>query len=349
MTARMHRRAFLQGSAGLVVSLPILESLWPRSAAAQGAAPALKRFIGYCQPLGTFAEEFWPHAPGGSRYAYPEPDACEPGTKCRAKEFRTGDSAADWELTETSTILEPLLESHRAKLLLVENLENSIGNHSGYGALLSGASDNEAYDISLDQILAQELQPSTPFPSLHLGVRTSTKIGNRYTVAWRGPNRGIPAESNPRALYARIFSGVSSDPSAAQELLNRKLSVLDAATDQARTLRARISSEDQLRLEQYFDSLRDLEQRLSTLPVEGCQVPLEPIDDGNSTSERKGLEDVPRIAEAQIDLLAAAMACDLTRFATFQMAFEATNMTHPWLGVSGRWHDLSHNGASRVG
>ncbi|MEL6186731.1 MAG: DUF1552 domain-containing protein, partial [Myxococcota bacterium] len=203
---------------------------------------------------------------------------------------------------------------------------------------------------SVDQALIPHLGQGTPFPSLHFGVRSSVQIGDRFSAAWYDRNRGVAPSSNPRAVYERIFSDVQTEPSAAARVLATRRSILDSAREGAQALQTRISGEDAQRVEQYFDAVRALEVRLSQLPsAEGCFVPETPLDDADSTNERRNLDIVPDVARAQVDLLAFALACDLTRVATFQMAFEATNMTHPWLNVSGRWHDLSHNGGSGDG
>lgn len=342
----MNRRHFLKASAGFTLTLPLFESLAPRQALAQASGAGLRRFIAWCQPLGTFGEEFWPNSEGQALWNYPTGIDCPDGwgpNRCRAKEFRTGQTAQDFELNGTSNILEPLLERHRSRLTVIENVNNAGGNHGSYSSMLTG-STREGRSISIDQRLAPTLSDGLRFDALQLGVRSSTKIGDRYTVSYRGNNRGLAPSSNPRANFERIFSGVTTDDSAADRLLSIRGSILDGAMGQASRLRARLSNPDQQRLEQYFDAVRSLETRISQMPTtQGCFVPEPPIDDPRATDERRDLDLVPSVAEAQVDLLAFAFACDLTRVATFQMAFEATNMTHPWLNVTGRWHDLSHN------
>lgn len=350
MKARFNRRQILRGTGGMALALPMLAS-WPRRTGAQSTAGTLTRFIAYCQPLGTFGEEFWPNPVDGSRYVYDPRSSCSEGPRgrCRAKEFRTGENALEVELTANSTILEPILARHRSRTLVLENLNNARGNHGGYSSMLTG-STRDGRGPSIDQALIPLLGQRTPFPSLHFGVRSSVQIGDRFCASWYDAHRGVAPSSNPRAVYERIFSDVGTEPDAAAQVLATRRSILDAARDGARRLRTQISGEDAERVDQYFDAVRDLELRLSQLPSgEGCFVPETPLDDANSTNERRNLAIVPEVARAQVDLLAVAMACDLTRVATFQMAFEATNMTHPWLDVEGRWHDLSHNGGSGDG
>ncbi|MEM9070617.1 MAG: DUF1552 domain-containing protein [Myxococcota bacterium] len=341
----LRRRAFLRGTAGAAIALPFFHSLARPS---RSAAQATKRFIAYCQPLGTFGEEFFPHVPGGSAYVYPTTAECD-GGRCRQRTFRTGETFMDTRDWTPSTILAPL-EAHRDDLLILENIDNYTGNHKGYAAMLTGdeVDGNEgAIGISVDQVMATSLGRDTKFGSLHFGVRSANAPGSRMSVSWLGDKRGIVPESDPQAMFRRVFSDVRSDPSDMDQALAERRSVLDAAMGQAESLRRRLGREDQQKLEQYLEAFRDVERRIALMPSAACVAPEEP--DADTGNERRDLELVPEVTRAQIDLLVMSMVCDLTRVSTFQMAFEATNMAHPFLGVSGRWHDLSHNGGSGDG
>ncbi|MEM9187943.1 MAG: DUF1552 domain-containing protein [Myxococcota bacterium] len=346
---RLHRRTFLRGTAGAAIALPFLHAMG-ESGNAQGAA--VKRFVGYIQPLGTLGEAFFPAAPGTPRYEIPAAGTCNSNDRCRAWTFRTGETMLDNPDWEPSLILEPLATMGggilKNKLTVVEGLEAPGRGHKGYGALLTGASfknDDSLPNRSVDHAIAEAVGADTRVPALQLGVRTSTKVGPRYTASWYDRDQAAVAENNPRAVFTRLFSDIATDPNEVNHLLEERRSMLDSAVGQANRLRERVGVEDRAKLDNYLESFRDVERRISIMPAATCSRPEEPIDDNPRFIERNNLEDVPEVARAQLNLLALAFACDITRSATYQMAFEATNMTHPWLGVSGRWHDLSHNGA----
>ncbi|MEM9188744.1 MAG: DUF1552 domain-containing protein [Myxococcota bacterium] len=343
------RRGFLRGAAGTAIALPFLASLEEPGRAQPSSQP--RRFVAYCQPLGTFGEMFWPHRPGETPYQFPdryEGDAC-PGSKCRDKVRRTGETFADYDDWQASRILQPL-DRHRSDLIVLEGIDNQTGNHPGYTAMLTGArpiEDEGGASISVDQRMANVVGADTKFASLQLGVETAPRIHTRHTVSWYGPTLGAPAESHPRAVFRRVFGDLATDEGEVNYIHEQRASILDLTLEQARSLDTQLGHDDRIKLEQYLDSVRDVETRLTRLPGAGCSVPMEPdIPDGRKEWQVPQ-EMIPASAEMQLDLLALALACDLTRVITFQMAFEATNMTHPWLGVDKRWHDLSHNGASK--
>ena len=346
------RRTFLRGTAGTAIALPALPSLGQTSG-------STKRFIAYCQPLGTFGEMFFPHGPGETPYAFPNgfpSSVCSLSRdkyKCRERVFRSGSGAVDRTDWVPSRILAPL-ERHRDDLLVLEGVNNYTGNHKGYAAMLTGASvvesggQKHATSISVDQVIANAIGQDTKFASLQFGVRSSTKVGSRETVSWFGSGQGAPPENNPAEVFRRVFSDVATPDGAVNHVVEQRRSILDAAIGQAESLRGRLGAEDRQRVEMYLTSVREVERRVSLTAAAGCQAPEEP----DFELDRKGQpvsELTPMVAETQLDLLALSMACDLTRVATYQMGFEATNMTHPWLGVSGRWHDLSHNGGGEDG
>ena len=192
--------------------------------------------------------------------------------------------------------------------------------------------------------MALHVGAQTKFSSLQFGVRTPAEVFSRTTVSWYDRGQGAPAESNPEVMWSRLFADLEADPAEAERIKQRNLSVLDAALEQAHDLRGDLGQNDREKLDQYLDAFREVEQKIQLASAASCDRPEAPQSvDWDETDM------VPTTTNVQLDLLAMAMACDLTRVATFQMAHEATNQTHPWLGVNGRWHDLSHNGGREPG
>ena len=294
-----------------------------------------------------YPEQFFPTPPGGTPYTFPTVDACNPSqTRCRPRVYRTGETYLSNPEFSLSRTLEPFA-SVRDELLVVENVDNYTGNHKGYTTMTTGRpidGSKLATGISIDQALAPHIGQENRFPTLQLGVLSGPTPHSRHVVSWYGAGRGAVPESNPERVFDRLFSGVVGDDAALARLRARQRSVLDAALDQATTLKARLGREDQLKVDAYLDSVREVERRLGRPEGAGCQRP-EAVATGY---DFRSLDRAPETARLQLDLLAMALACDLTRVATFQMGFEASNMTHPWLNVSTRWHDLSHTSGNEA-
>jgi hypothetical protein len=340
------RRALLRGGAGAAIALPLLDAMGrPRGAKAQ---QGLKRFIVYAHPLGTLGEWFWPVPPGGKTYAYPTPRGHTP---------RTGLTSLDLPLTGLSPILDPLT-AHKADMLLVENLDNTTGNHPGYGAMLTGhpIAGELGGGISIDQEVANQIGKNNKFPSLQVGIKASKEVGKLATVSWYGAGKGAAPENSPQAIWERVFSDVQTNPQQASALLTQRKSVLDAALGQAGSLRAQVGAEDQKKIDNYLESFRAVEKRLSLGSISGAGCSKPPAPGTGTTGAPRGsasvwdaVENLPMTTRTQMDLLALALACDLTRVATIQMSNEANNLIFTFLGNTGRWHDLSHNGSKEAG
>jgi hypothetical protein len=146
-------------------------------------------------------------------------------------------------------------------------------------------------------------------------------------------------------VYKRVFEKflpppTSPDDDAAKVLLAQRRSVLDAVASEFAALDSRLSAQDRQTLDQHLTMVRDVERRLS-LGIGECAKPDAPpaLDPVSET-------DMPKIAELQLDLLALAFACDLTRVASFEISTALNRIRYPWLMSLGEGHALSHSGAS---
>src|SRR4029453_13134844 len=115
------------------------------------------------------------------------------------------------------------------------------------------------------------------------------------------------------------------DEDAAKALLAQRKSVLDAVASEFGALTPRLSAQDRQTLDAHLTLVRDVERRLS-IGLGDCATPevppaLDPVSE----------MDMPRIAELELDLLALAFACDLTRVASFQISTALNRIRYPWL------------------
>lgn len=342
----MNRRRFLRGLGGVVVGLPLLESLgYTRSfVRAQSAAPPV-RFVAFFQCNGANMSKFWPSAGFGALTAA--------------------------HFTEDRTLYP--LRDHRDKLLLVRNMhtspkgfgwdQNTGGDdhQKGCGHKLTAApldASNFAQGISLDQFLAKQLNPQGRGP-MTLGVH---RVGGGGTgsISYRGAGQPVTGESNPRLAFQDLMgisypSSTPTTPSVRDVLSERRKSVLDLVRADFESIRAkRLSKSDQQKLDLHFSTIRDLEMQLgtgstpSTPTSSGCTrlaaarvSELQGADKGVSITDDAQFKKVGRM---QMDLIALALACNHTRVATLQWGSGAGGPIFKWDGMSHVYnhHKLSH-------
>lgn len=319
--ARLSRRTFLRG-AGAAIALPFLEAMLPRSARAQAAAAA-KRFVAWYVPNG-IEMPGWTPATTGANYAM-------------------------------TPILSPLA-SLRSEVLVLSGLANLParvpvpGDHArGTGSFLTArtvrltdGSDIEN-GISLDQRIAQFAGGTTTLPSLQLGAESGGSTGNcdsgyscayARNISWSGPQTPLAKETDPVSAFERLFQGrdASLSPEERERRRIERLSVLDAAGDDARRLRLELGGEDRHKLDEYLSGVRELELRLQSAGGGACEAS-EPADPANFRER----------VRAMADLIVLALRCDATRVVTFMQGNAGSNATFPWLGILDGHHQISHH------
>jgi hypothetical protein len=317
----LSRRTFL-GGAGVMVGLPFLEAMMPRHAAALGSATPRRLLVFY--------------VPNGIHMPAWTPSSTGPGF-------------------DLKPILQPLAP-FKEQLLMVSGLANVPGQPDGFGdhaagggAFLSCAHVNKSETsltngFSMDQVLAQHIGGETVLPSLQLGLEGGGNEGNcdsgyacAYVrnISWAG-DTPLSKITSPSTAFDLLFAGF--DPGAtSQELALRKanrLSVLDHTLDQAHALEAQLGHTDRVKLDQYLDSVRDLELKV------GSEDGSSSCDIGVSPGEP---EDVTARARVMCDLMAKAFECDRTRVITFMLANAASLRTFGFLGYPNGHHLYSHH------
>lgn len=199
--------------------------------------------------------------------------------------------------------------------------------------------------ISIDQAVANQISTGRTFRSLELGVLVENAENNWTRMCYRGPGQPLPPESDPTKLFQRVFGKLGADPSGEVQRRALRKSVLDFVHQDFTALRPALGAEDRRTLELHETTLREIEQRLDNPGTLGatCTVPGAP-----QTLDAKVVANVPAIAKLQIDMLVTALACDLTRVGSLQFTNSVGNMSFPWIGLSDRQHDLSHEGDSNA-
>lgn len=319
MNTRSTRRQVLRSSTA-VIALPFLESFGFRrfaSAAAPVAPPKRLAFLGF--GWGITDESWFPDikTPGP---AYQLPDGLKP------------------------------LERHKADFSVVQGLWNKYSNegHAGSTWWLTGANpyaqpgQSFCNTISADQVAAKQIGNETRYTSLQLnhseqGDRSGHGVG--LSLAWDASGKPIGGENGPLAAYHRLFSKDSTPLEQRKAMLARKRSVLDAVLDNAHSLQRRLGQNDNAKLEEYFDGVRDIETRLS----KDEQWMAVPRPDAPLDEPKSGLAGRDEI-KLMYDLMVAAFQTDSTRVITYRQPV-ATLLTS--IGNSVFPHDMSHYHSTR--
>lgn len=191
---------------------------------------------------------------------------------------------------------------------------------------------------SIDQHIADVIGTRTRFRSLEVGT------GSRRSLSKRAGSGSNPAETTAAGLYARVFGPEFKDPNAAEfrpdpRVLARK-SVLSAVTDQRQQLAQRVGSTDKARLEQYFESVRQIERQLQLEvqrpdPLPACSMP----DDPKNSIESVEIDEAEATCRLFGKLLAHAIACGQTRVINVQILSQSLRSP----GSREDWHYLTHS------
>ncbi|MBM3785474.1 MAG: DUF1552 domain-containing protein [Acidobacteria bacterium] len=249
------------------------------------------------------------------------------------------ETGANFEITPCLHPLAPF----RRDIHVVTGLDSAAARLPGPGnshypsmsALLSGRAytGRGAGGESFDQALARKTSGEHRFRSLQVGVcQESFGEAIQQNMSWADRDRPLPPEMLPHQLFDRLF-GVN-DPA----WTSRRKSVLDAVAEEAREVRAQLGGADQLRLDEYLGSVRELERAVASLPPEYRKLVNRPGETGD-------MRDYPRIAKLQSDLIAHAFASGQTRIASYMLTKCQSITRFPWLGhTAQRHHEYTHNG-----
>lgn len=306
--SKIGRRTFLRAS-GVALGLPLLQSMSGKTSHAAKDEGEARRMLAICAPLGI-------HTP----HLFPE---------------KTG---RDYE---TTPYLEPL-QPVREKFSVISGLMHPMvdGGHAAEKSFLTGAAHpgqpSFRNTISVDQFAAERIGHRTRFPFLSLS-------GGNGGMSYTRSGVLIPAESRPSRVFQQLFmEGSESEKAAQLRRIKDGQSILDLVGSQTREIQTRTGREDQQTLDQYFTSVRELEQRLvraedwakQPKPVVDQKPPTDIDDRANFSGRMKLL----------LDLVVLAFQTDSTRLITLKGpgGNEVVNLK----GVDDGWHNLSHHGRS---
>ena len=349
----LSRRACLRGL-GVGMALPWLEAMGGSTRKASAAGPKPLRFLVVTAPHGMHMPAFTPKQVGAD---YVLPPILEPLAALKS-DFNVISGLANYPASITT--------------------KEFAGSHArGTGALLTQsplrftAAKDIQNGISIDQVIANELKQYTRLPSLEVGVSSGSATGNcedgyscayLHNISWSGPTTFMPKETNPRALFNRLFAGgvptgmtmptptpgpMPATPGASKDLVYRK-SILDAVRSDATRLNGRLGMKDRAKLDEYLTSVGELQRRLTdfekntapgTTPTAVSCTPGNPPPDGVPQSYEQHLRLIS-------DLIVLSFQCDITRVGTFMQENPFNSRSFSFLGISGNHHNISHHGGA---
>jgi hypothetical protein len=318
--ARMSRRALLRGAGRVAIALPFLDAMTPRQARGQAATPAPRRMLNFFTENGVVESNWYPS-----------------GTE------------KSWTMPVSLAPLAPVKEH----VIVFEGLDRVAAGSNGGGGHQRGKTaaftaqpntNGRAHGISLDQAVAGKIGTTTRWKSIEASVYVKGAL--RDGVFFSGPMQMVVPEDDPAKLFARLFSDplpsqMANDPEAAAAFARvraQRKSVLDRTIDEYERVSGTVGSGDRSRLEAHLTAIRSLEQSLGVL---------EGVSGGSASCKKPALPEATSFVttgKAQMDLLAMALACDLTRVASLQWRSDAMSFT--WVGVNNEHHGLSHQTGS---
>jgi hypothetical protein len=230
-----------------------------------------------------------------------------------------------------------------------------LPHHDGWVSMMTGSNERTPADRpgnglfvqpSIDQVVARAWKGQARFDSLQLLVSRmgpSCNATDGVGISQLGGGQVNPGLHDPAALWALLFGGLGDTPAAVARTIADRTSMLDAVSDDAQALRARLGTVDRARIDQYLDGVRAIERRLQRTPP-ACEQPLAPAAAGDPLER----EDLVGRGRLLADLLALALACDLTRVFTLEFT-PMQAMTLFWqLGSTSNYHRLTHLGDAAI-
>lgn len=319
----LSRRTVLRG-VGATIALPFLEAMSPTrfGLRAQARQSPAHRFQTIYVPNG-MAMEYW--TPKGL--------------------------GRDFEL---SPILEPMA-SFRDQMLVISGMDGTwSGNHAGAsgsfltGTTRGGRNNTETLaEVSVDQILARAFERETQVASLEISMDKPANAGvcdltlncvYTHTLSWRTATQPLPMESNPRAVFERLFGDSGSTERAVrEERLRQQRSILDSVREEVAALKRELGPQDNLKIDEYTEAVRDVERRIQMAEEQiDVELPFFEAPEGAPASYEDHME-------LMFDLQLLAFQADLTRVSTFMLGKEQSARPFPQIGVPDAHHPLSHH------
>jgi hypothetical protein len=156
------------------------------------------------------------------------------------------------------------------------------------------------------------------------------------SMSWKTATMPLPAETNPRFVFERLF-GSGNTAAERRQRSQEDRSILDGVTQEIAKLRQGLGAHDRVKLGEYFEAIREVEQRIARTEssTEDVEIPGRPVGEPATFRE---------YAELMFDLQALAFQADVTRVTSFMLARENVNRSYNEIGLPEAHHSMSHHG-----
>ena len=325
-SVQLDRRAVLKGLAGVTLSLPLLEAMGK-----EVAETAPRRFCamytanGMSLPKPTNGIDEWSWFP-----------------KTEGRGFEFGKST------------EPL-SPFREKLSFMGGLYHPNGTKADphlcsdmwlTGAPLHNPKPGMFNSVALDQVVATHTKQYCRQPSLVLSIDAGVGFLSRTgTISYNQEGKPIPSENNPRRVFDRLFRGDRASLATQREQLQRRIKLVDAVLDNAKSLNKQLGQSDREKMDQYMTSLDEIETRL-TASEKWIDIPIKSQDYSHLNLDANSEGEPHEYYRNMFDLIALAFDADITRSVAFMLNREdgmGVSDTFPVkLGLNRTHHSLSH-------
>jgi hypothetical protein len=330
----LSRRTLLRAG-GATIGLPLLNAMIPAATALAQTAAAPKPRMGFFYlPHGAIMDN--------TRYG---------------KEMNRWTPDAEGRDFDFTPILEPF-EPLQRYMTVVSGLGNRPAESSAVHAIvpatwLSCVHPRQSHapygGVTIDQIAAKHIGQDTPLPSLEVateeeggGAACDGTYGCAYgrTISFRTPTTPLPMEFDAKKAFEKIFGRGKGD--AERRAVSRDYqSLLDMTLTEASDLKRKLGPHDRTLVDDYLDSVREIERRIELL--------------GRRDLSEVDLPDVPvarpsfdALLKLQFDLIVAAFQANMTRIVSYMMAAEVSNQSYAHIGVPEAFHPLSHHADNKA-
>ena len=329
----LNRRSFLKGAAGASLSLPWLETI---ASAANSETPPQRLAVFYV-PIGVVRRSFFP---GESKAEVPKFRGFLGGKRKQPDLYKPGFQPIEWTPT-----LEPLkrVQEHITFITGLDRVyQNGTDVHAQCGScFLSSAAPYEikssAWPLNrtLDHVVADRVGGQTPFRSLEFSCNShkdNVESIHFDNISWFGTGHVAPSMRDPQKVYRRLFG--TRD---AENFRN----ITDLVLEDARSLKRELGSEDRHKFNEYFDSIRTIEEQMEKMARMKTDL-------AKTTIEEPTAAYLPRGEYIRLmgDLMIVALQTGLTRVATMMIGPERWNTPYMFEGVFDKprsHHQMSHN------
>ncbi|MCA9044704.1 MAG: DUF1552 domain-containing protein [Planctomycetaceae bacterium] len=324
---QLSRRTLLRG-AGAALALPVLDIMLPNTGLAAGGTTGPNRMAFVFFPNGAIMKDWTPQ---------------EVGTNFTLPKTLTPLADVQSDLTVITGLAHDKARANG----------DGAGDHArSSAAFLTGSQPRktDGADIklgqSIDQAVAEKVGKETRLPSLEVGTEAGRQAGqcdSGYScayvsnISWRSEATPTGKEINPKAVFERMFG---SNGENAKEVAKRNFfrqSILDFVAEDAKRLQDQLGKSDRHKMDEYFTSVREVEQRIERATDEAKRT----------LPDREAPEGIPKDwaehTRLMYDLMVLAFQTDTTRIATFMLHNEGSNKSYKEIGVSGGHHELSHH------